>query len=237
MGVALLNDYFEIMVDCITSEGGMLDKFIGDAIMAAFGIPMAHDDDEDRGVRAAIAMMTRLQDWNIEREANGLMTIDHGMGLNTDNIVSGNIGSPKRMDYTMIGDGVNLAARLESACKQYHAHILISEYTVKKLKGTYRIRDIDDVIVKGKTEPVGVYEVLDYHSDETFPNLMDGVGYFTEGRKHYRAGAWDKAMASFNDVLKANPNDELSKTYIERCEHLKEENPADWNGVWVMKSK
>ena len=235
--VALLNDYFEIMVDCITSEGGMLDKFIGDAIMAAFGIPMAHDDDEDRGVRAAIAMMTRLQDWNVEREANGLMTIDHGMGLNTDSIVSGNIGSPKRMDYTMIGDGVNLAARLESACKQYHAHILISEYTYHKLKGTYRIRDIDDVIVKGKTEPVGVYEVLDYHNDATFPNLMDGVGYFTEGRNHYRKGDWDKAMASFNDVLKANPNDELSKTYLERCQHLKEENPKDWNGVWVMKSK
>ncbi len=235
--VALLNEYFEIMVDCITSEGGMLDKFIGDAIMAAFGIPVAHDDDEDRGVRAAIAMMTRLADYNETRKANGLMTIDHGMGLNTDSIVSGNIGSPKRMDYTMIGDGVNLAARLESACKQYHAHILISEYTVKKLRGTYRIRDIDDVIVKGKTEPVGVYEVLDYHTDNTFPNLMDGVGYFTEGRKHYRAGAWDKAITSFNDVLKANPNDELSKTYIERCEHLKSEGPKDWNGVWVMKSK
>ena len=235
--VALLNEYFEIMVDCITTEGGMLDKFIGDAIMAAFGIPMAHDDDEDRGVRAAIAMMTRLADWNKAREARGEMTIDHGMGLNTDSIVSGNIGSPKRMDYTMIGDGVNLAARLESACKQYHAHILISEYTKAKLKGTYRIRDIDDVIVKGKTEPVGVFEVLDYHTDETFPNLMDGVGYFTEGRKHYRAGEWNKAVASFKEVLKANPNDELSKTYIERCEHLKAEKPKDWQGVWVMKSK
>ncbi|MEG3617862.1 GAF domain-containing protein [Magnetovibrio sp. PR-2] len=235
--VALLNEYFEIMVDAITEEGGMLDKFIGDAIMAAFGIPMAHDDDEDRGVRAAIAMMTRLADYNETRKEKGLMTIDHGMGLNTDSIVSGNIGSPKRMDYTMIGDGVNLAARLESACKQYHAHILISEYTYHKLKGTYRIRDIDDVIVKGKTEPVGVYEVLDYHNDETFPNLMDGVGYFTEGRNHYRHGEWDKAMTSFNDVLKANPGDQLSKTYIERCEHLKDEDPADWNGVWVMKSK
>ncbi|MCW8916356.1 MAG: GAF domain-containing protein [Magnetovibrio sp.] len=235
--VALLNEYFEIMVDCITSEGGMLDKFIGDAIMAAFGIPMAHDDDEDRGLRAAIAMMTRLADYNETRKEKGLMTIDHGMGLNTDSIVSGNIGSPKRMDYTMIGDGVNLAARLESACKQYHAHILISEYTQKKLKGTYRMRDIDDVIVKGKTEPVRVYEVLDYHSDETFPNLMDGVGYFTEGRKHYTAGAWDKAITSFNDVLKANPADALSETYIERCEHLKAEQPEDWNGVWVMKSK
>ena len=235
--VALLNEYFTIMVDCITEEGGMLDKFIGDAIMAAFGIPVAHGDDEDRAMRAAIKMITSLNEWNIEREARGEMKIDHGLGLNTDNVVSGNIGSPKRMDYTMIGDGVNLAARLESACKQYHAHLLISEFTYAKLKGTYRIRDVDDVIVKGKTKPVRVYEVLDYHTDETFPNLMDGVNYFAEGRKHYHAGNWDKAVQSFKDVLKANPNDELSNTYIGRCEQLKIDDPKDWQGVWVMKSK
>ncbi|MBL4615259.1 MAG: GAF domain-containing protein [Magnetovibrio sp.] len=235
--VKLLNEYFTIMVDCITEEGGMLDKFIGDALMAAFGIPVSHDDDEDRAMRAAIKMITSLNDWNVERAARGEMTIDHGLGLNTDNVVSGNIGSPKRMDYTMIGDGVNLAARLESACKQYHAHLLISEYTHKKLKGTYRMRDIDDVIVKGKTMPVRVFEVLDYHTDETFPNLMDGVGYFTEGRKHYHVGSWDKAITSFNDVLKANPNDKLSETYIERCQHLKADPPKDWDGVWIMKSK
>ena len=86
------------------------------------------------------------------------MPIDHGMGINTDSIVSGNIGSPKRMDYTVIGDGVNLAARIESACKQYGAHILISEFTYNAVKATYRTRQVDYVIVKGKTEPVGVYE-------------------------------------------------------------------------------
>ncbi len=235
--VELLNEYFTIMVDCITDEGGMLDKFIGDAIMAAFGIPVGHDDDEDRAMRAAIKMLTGLQEWNIKRAEQGLMAIDHGLGLNTGNIVTGNIGSPKRMDYTMIGDGVNLAARLESACKQYHAHLLISEFTYEKLKGTYRIRDIDDVVVKGKTEPVRVYEVLDYHTSETFPNLMDGVNHFAEGRKNYRAGEWDKAATSFREVLKANPMDELSNTYIERCDHLKAEDPKDWDGVWVMKSK
>lgn len=235
--VSLLNEYFTIMVDIITGEGGMLDKFIGDAMMAGFGVPVPHDDDEDRAVRSAIAMMTSLREWNAEREAKGEMIIDHGVGVNTDNIVSGNIGSPKRMDYTMIGDGVNLAARLESACKTYHAHILISEFTVAKLKGTYRIRGVDDVVVKGKTKPVGVYEVLDYHTDESFPNLMEAVGYFNQGRKCYHAGDWDKAITNFKEVLKANPNDELSKTYIERCEHLKVEKPKDWKGVWVMKSK
>jgi adenylate cyclase len=236
--VEFLNEYFEIMVDCITSEGGMLDKFIGDAIMAAFGIPIGHDDDEDRGLRAAIAMMTRLNDYNQTRLDKGLMAVDHGMGLNTGKIVAGNIGSKKRMDYTMIGDGVNLAARLESACKQYSAHILISEYTIAKLKGTYRTRYIDDVVVKGKTKPVGVYEVLDYHTDETFPNLMENVNYFNEGRKHYREGNWDKAIKSFQEAIKANPNDKLANTYIEdRCKFLKKKAPKDWDGVWVMTSK
>jgi adenylate cyclase len=235
--VGMLNEYFTIMVDIITGEGGMLDKFIGDAIMAAFGIPIAHDDDEDRAVRAAIAMIADLWEWNKVREARGEKPIDHGVGLNTGMIVSGNIGSPKRMDYTMIGDGVNLAARLESACKQYSARILISEFTRAKLRGTYRMRDVDMVVVKGKTEPVGVFEVLDYHNDETFPNLMDAVNYFNEGVKDYRAGNWQKAVGDFHEALKVNPNDKLAETYIGRCEHLMEEPPDDWNGVWVMTSK
>jgi len=235
--VKMLNEYFTLMVDCISEQGGMLDKFIGDAIMAAFGIPVELENAEDKGVRAGINMITSLWEWNKKREADGQMPIDMGLGLNTDNVVSGNIGSPKRMDFTMIGDGVNLAARLESACKQYHARILISEFTKAKLKGTYRLRDVDLVIVKGKTKPVGVYEVLDYHSDETFPNLMDTVNYFNEGVKHYRHGDWDKAIKQFNEALKANANDLLSTTYIERCEHLKENPPEDWHGVWVMTSK
>jgi adenylate cyclase len=129
--VALLNEYFTLMVDCIQREAGFLDKFIGDAIMAAFGIPVAHDDDADRSVRTAISMIRELWAWNKVRNTEGKLPVDIGIGLNTDNVVSGTIGSKKRMDYTIIGDGVNLAARLESACKQYGAHILISEFTNK----------------------------------------------------------------------------------------------------------
>ena len=236
--VKMLNEYFTIMVDIITREGGMLDKFIGDAIMAAFGIPVTHDDDPDRAVRATIAMITELWDYNKVREGRGELPIDHGIGLNTGMIVSGNIGSPKRMDYTMIGDGVNLAARLESACKQYSARILISEFTRAKLKGTYRMRDIDLVVVKGKTEPVGVVEVLDYHTDETYPNLMDNVNYFNEAVKQYRGANWDKAIINFEEAMKANPSDKLAQTYIDRCELMKAEPPdGEWDGVWVMTSK
>ncbi|MEE2688952.1 MAG: GAF domain-containing protein [Pseudomonadota bacterium] len=235
--VSLLNEYFDIMVEAISEQGGMVDKFIGDAIMAGFGIPVANEDDEDRGVRAGINMIKRLWEWNELREKEGKMPVDMGLGLNTDKVVSGNIGSSKRMDYTMIGDGVNLAARLESACKAYSARILISDFTYKKLKGTYQIRYIDDVIVKGKTEPVGVREVLDYHNAETFPNLMDTVNHFNEGRVSFKAGNWDKGIKSFKECLKANPADKLSKTYIERCDIMKKENPKNWDGVWVMTSK
>jgi len=235
--VKMLNEYFTIMVDCITREEGMLDKFIGDAIMAGFGIPISHGDDEDRAVRAGISMIKELWEWNVERVANGDAPIDMGLGLNTDNVVTGNIGSPKRMDYTMIGDGVNLAARLESACKQYHARILISDLTFNKLKGTYRIRDIDRVIVKGKTEPVGVYEVLDYHNEESFPNLMEVVNNFKSAREHYNNGDWDKSIALFRECLKGNPEDKLSQTYIDRCEMLKADPPPEWDGVFVMTSK
>ena len=235
--VKLLNEYFEIMVECISEQGGMLDKFIGDAIMAAFGLPISHEDDEDRGIKAGINMIKRLWDWNDQREKDGKPPLDMGLGLNTDKIVAGNIGSQKRMDYTMIGDGVNLAARLESACKQYNARILISDFTFKKLKGTYRIRYIDDVVVKGKTEPVGVHEVLDYHNEKTFPNLMDVVNHFNEGRKKYISGDFDQAITSFKECLKINSEDKLSETYIDRCNQLISEKPKDWDGVWVMKSK
>ena len=148
--VALLNDYFERMVDCISEHSGMLDKFIGDAIMAVFGLPVAGDDDEDRALRAAIAMIRSLREWNAEREGRGEPVIDMGIGLNTNSVVAGNIGSPKRMDYTIIGDGVNLASRLESACKHYRTRILLSELTASRLNGIYRLREVDKVIVKGR---------------------------------------------------------------------------------------
>ncbi len=236
--VAMLNEYFTLMVDCIQNEGGMLDKFIGDAIMAGFGMPVAHDDDVDRSVRASIAMIRELRRWNVQRASEGKAAIDIGIGLNTDMVVSGNIGSKKRMDYTMIGDGVNLASRLESACKQYGAHILISEYTYRKLRGTYRAREIDLVVVKGKTEPVGVYEILDYHTEETYPQMSDAMGHFRDGLAKYRAGNFDGARALFDKVLAVNANDKTAKLYVERCAHLTANPPpSDWRGVWVMEEK
>ena len=239
--VHLLNEYFEIMVECISKEGGILDKFIGDAIMAGFGIPQSLGDNEDRGLRAALAMIQSLESWNTIRESDGKLPVHIGIGLNSDNVVSGNIGSKKRMDFTMIGDGVNLAARLESACKQYSAKILISEFTKARLKGTYRMREIDLVVVKGKTVPIAVYEVLDYHTDESFPHLMEVLSLFKDGVSKYRAMNWDGAQAQFKNCLELNAKDATSQMYIDRCDLLRASPPplvdGQWNGVWVMDEK
>jgi adenylate cyclase len=236
--VSLLNEYFTIMVDCIQREAGMLDKFIGDAIMAVFGIPVNHNDDEDRAMRTAIAMIRELQQWNVKRADEGKMPLDIGIGLNTDVVVSGNIGSQKRMDFTIIGDGVNLAARLESACKQYGAHILISEFTYAKLKDTYRVREVDYVVVKGKTKPVAIYEVLDYHTEESFPHIVDVLSLFKDGLSKYRKQQWQQAIALFNEALELHPKDKVCKLYIERCKTLEHADlDENWDGVWVMESK
>ncbi len=236
--VALLNEYFTLMVDCIQREEGMLDKFIGDAIMAAFGIPVQHEDDADRAVRAAIGMMRELNSWNQQRLTEGKLPVDIGIGLNTDVVVSGNIGSRKRMDYTIIGDGVNLAARLESACKQYGAHILISEFTFRKLRATYTTREVDWVVVKGKTQPVAIYEVLDYHTESTFPGLMNALRHFRDGLTHYRQREWADAGRAFREVLALHAGDFASALYLKRCALMAANPPPpDWDGVWVLADK
>ena len=236
--VAFLNEYFELMVECIQREGGMLDKFIGDAIMAGFGVPVPREDDVDRGVRAAIAMMRELKAWNERRAAEAKPLVDIGIGLNTDQVVSGNIGSKKRMDFTMIGDGVNLASRLESACKQYGAHILVSEFTYEKLRGTYRARKLDRIVVKGKTQPVAIYELMEHHDEASYPSLSEALGIFRDAMRQYRQREFGAAGALFGKVLAINPRDRAAALYLERCAQLgAKPPPPDWDGVWRLETK
>jgi adenylate cyclase len=236
--VALLNDYFEIMVGCITDKNGMLDKFIGDAIMAGFGVPLPRNDAVDSAVQAAIDMITKLRAWNRARSAKNLMEVHMGVGINTDSVVTGNIGSSKRMDFTMIGDGVNLASRLEGACKVYDTQIIISESTKERLKGIYALRELDRIVVKGKTKPVSIYEILDFHDNESFPNRMSVVDHFTEGLMLYREAEFARATHEFEHALLANDKDRPSALYIERCHtFMKNPPPDDWNGEWIMTEK
>jgi adenylate cyclase len=236
--VSLLNEYFTLMVDCVQHEGGMLDKFVGDAVMAVFGTPLAHEDDADRAVRTAIAMIRALEVYNARRRAENRNGIDIRIGVNTDIIVSGNIGSLKRMDYTVIGDGVNLASRLEGACRPYGAHILVSDRTLEQLRGTYRSREMDLIVVKGKSHPVAVHEILEHHTRESYPNIAEALGHFKHGLAAYRAQRWSEAQKAFTEVLGINPADKAAALYLSRCRTLEASPPGDgWDGVYVMQEK
>jgi adenylate cyclase len=236
--VKLLNEYFSIMVDIILEKGGILDKYIGDAIMAVFGAPFSAPDDADRAVQAAIGMLRAMRVFNEKRAAQGLAPVLMGVGINSDEVLSGNIGSLKRMDYTVIGDGVNLASRLEGANKAYGTEVLISESTVRELQGRYTLREVDKIRVKGKSRPVGVYEVLDHFGEKSLARDPELLERFCAGQERYRKGDWHAAHSVFEAILSRNPRDGVSRLYRERCLYFLEHPPAsDWDGVWVMKDK
>jgi len=157
--VAQLNEYFTRMVAVVFEHRGTLDKFVGDAVMALFGAPLDDDEHAEHAVEAALAMQEELAQLNQAWAAAGRPTLDIGIGVNTGEMVAGNIGSDSIMSYTVIGDAVNLASRLESLNKEYATHLIVSDATRSVLKGRYDIRALGEVVVKGKTRPVAIYEV------------------------------------------------------------------------------
>jgi adenylate cyclase len=158
--VAILNEYFTQMVDIVFSHKGTLDKFVGDMVMALFGAPLDDPDHADHAVEAALAMIEELAVLNARWKAAGGPELDIGIGINTGPMIAGNIGSEAIMSYTVIGDAVNLGSRLESLNKQYGTRIIISEATRARLKGRYDFKPLGDVVVKGKTQPVAIFEVV-----------------------------------------------------------------------------
>ena len=230
--VAVLNDYFALMVDIIFTHGGTLDKFIGDAIMAVFGAPFVAADDTDDAVATAIEMLARLREFNQRQAAAGRSTLKIGVGIDTGEVVAGTIGSPKRMDYTVIGDHVNLAARVEAANKYYGTRILVTEHTRKRLRKDCRIREIDTVRVIGRNVPVTLYEILDYHDEASFPHLESVLAAYDKGLAHYRAQEWAEGAAHFAEALSGNPNDRPTQIFLDRCWTLKARPPREaWAGV------
>ncbi len=236
--VSMLNEYFTVMVDQIFQCNGILDKYIGDAILAVFGAPFKSGQDADFAVKAAINMVNSLVGLNKSRLELGKDPIAMGIGINTDEVLSGNIGSEKRMDYTCIGDGVNLASRLEGLNKYFGTNILISENTFRKLKENYRTRKLDWIKVKGKSKPVIIYEVLDFHDNTPSHRLDESLAVFQEGLGYYQSRDWQGAIRTFIRASEINPNDRAAIVYRERSEYFQNNPPAiDWDGAWEMRSK
>jgi len=236
--VAMLNEYFTMMVDLIMDNGGILDKFIGDAIMAVYGAPFSTHEDADNSLKTAIQMQFALNVFNMKRKMAGKDPIEIGIGLNTDEVIAGNIGSRKRMDYTVIGDGVNLAARLEGATKAYGTRLLVSEFTVEALTQEYQLREVDRITVKGKTKPVAIFEVLDVFNKTAFPEKEAVLEAYGQGLTCYRSQSFQEAIVHFDKALEFHPGDRVSAMYKERCNaFIEDPPPEDWDGVWVMKTK
>ena len=236
--VSMLNEYFTEMVDVIFDHGGILDKYIGDAIMALFGAPFASPEDADNALLVANEMMIELAALNAKRTKEGKRPLDIGVGISTGDVVVGNIGSTKRMEYTVIGDSVNLASRLEGATKYYAAKILLSEFTVADLRRPALLREIDLLKVKGKDKPVAVYESLGYREGELANGLGRMLEAYNEGIAAYRAREWEKGMEAFQAALAAMPDDGPSALYLERCRIYAKSPPLiNWNGVWVLTEK
>ena len=229
-----LNRYFEIMVDIIMDHGGVIDKYIGDAIMAFFGAPVKHKNDALNAVATALKMQSALLKFNAELEASGKPKFKTGIGINYGVVTVGNIGSQKKMDYTIIGDMVNRGSRLEGLTKYYHQDIIFSESVFRKVQDTYPCRFVDTVQVKGKTFGEKIYTAYETAS----PNMQNALKIHHAAMGHFYEREFKKAKQFFQAVLKLLPEDFLATEFIQRCDnYIADPPPADWNGTEIMKSK
>jgi adenylate cyclase len=235
--VKILREYFTLMVGAVFKFQGTVDKFIGDAIMSIFGAPTPQPNHAELAIKTALEMQRLLAIFNRARIQKGQKPISIGVGINTGDVVVGNIGSEERLEYTAIGDAVNLASRLEGINKEYGTHIIISEFTYHHVKNIIVERELDEVRVKGKYNPVKIYEVMGKAGkiSENTEKLRDVFG---KGLAYYRKREWDQAIGQFQHALQIVPSDVPSQFYIDRCAMYKQDPPPDnWDGVFEMHTK
>ncbi len=235
--VELLNSYFSLMVDAVFAENGLLDKYIGDALMAVFGVPFPQEDDSIRACRAALLMRSALGEFNEIQQKLGRKPVGIGIGINSGEVISGNIGSERRLEYTCIGDGVNLASRIEGASKHYGVTIVLSEHTRNEIGGEFITRELDSVRVLGKQQPIGLFELIGGIDDEVSAGLLQSLPYYQAGLDAYRKAQWAAACQHFqyaHNMGKDNP----SWILLERCRRLMQTPPSEsWDGIWDMTGK
>jgi len=233
-----LNKYFTAMTDIILENSGMLDKYIGDAIVAVWGAPIIREDHALLACRAALKMQKRLREMHNIWSREGKPTFKVRIGIGTGIMTIGNIGSAHRLSYTVVGDVVNFASRLESINKQYRTDILISEHTYRKVKEQFYTREIDRITVVGKTEPSRVFSLLGEIGEHVPDELIQSSKLYVTGMELYRRRQWDEAIESFEKALKMDPDDYPSQIFIERCRYFSQNPPpVDWNGVWEFDVK
>ena len=235
--VELLNEYFSKMVSVIESKGGHIDKFIGDAILAIFGAPKSYVDNNLRAINAAIEMRKELDLFNEKAVKDGKTTIDIGIGIHSGEAIVGNIGSMNRIDYTVIGDTVNLASRLEGLTKEYQFPIVISDALYNTVKNDVHVREIDTVRVKGKEKPTIIYGVCDADSDY-FKSVREFFPIYEKALQLYKLKQWTLAIETFQSFIDKIGDDYLSFMYIKRCQEYFKNPPEDnWDGVFTMLHK
>ncbi len=236
--VTMLNDYFTSMVEVVFQHGGMLDKYIGDAIMAVFGTALSDTCDADNALMVATEMIKELVRFNQRRLERGLEAIEIGIGIATGEVLAGSLGSRRRLEYTVIGDNVNLAARLEGANKHYGTTVLIAASTAEALKSRAVLRRIDLIQVKGKSQPTLAYESLGHYDSVRFPRLSALIDAYEGGLDCYQRRDWAGAIQRFGEALEVAPSDRPSQIFIDRCRYYSANPPPDnWNGVWIMAEK
>jgi adenylate cyclase len=237
--VAMLNAYFETMVDAVFTHKGILDKYIGDAIMAVYGSPFPLEDHAWMAIQTAIEMRQRLTHFNDSRPNSRKIKI--GIGINSDSVISGNIGSSRRMEFTAIGDGVNLGSRLEGASKQYGCDIVISETTYEPCRHQVWVRELDYIRVKGKSKPVSIYELVGLRSEVLPDSKMRSIDLYRQGRELYLSRKFSSARTAFSQILEEiNPFDKAALLHVERCGYWLSDLATDekWEeGVWTLTEK
>jgi adenylate cyclase len=234
--VELLNEFLSAMTDVIFKHWGTLDKYIGDAIMAFWGAPYPQSDHAVRACRTGLEMLDVLNKLQAKWEAQGRPRVDIGVGINTGLMVVGNMGSAKRFNFTIMGDNVNLASRLEGTNKQFGTRVIISEATYLAVHEHFVARELDLIRVKGKMKPVKIFELLGSNSD--LETHRDRVERFHKGLEEYRSGQWKTALETFEELTTDYPQDAPSRIFLKRCQDLLEQPPEGaWDGVYVMKTK
>jgi adenylate cyclase len=237
--VKLLNEYLTEMSDIILDERGTIDKYEGDAIISFFGAPIEYRDHAARALRSAVQMKRAEVDLNRRFQHYNMIPnpIYTRIGINTGEMVVGNMGTDRKMDYTIMGNSVNLASRLEGVNKQYGTWILISEPTYHEGGADFLARKLDQVRVVGIQQPVRLYELLEEERRST-PVLEEALELFEEGLTRFEERRWKEAQGYFERVLKLIPEDGPSQLYIKRCRKFAEKAPpADWDGVFNLSLK